>query len=82
MNSHVINYVLPKMMLSCTLMYNCSGAFLPYVIFSIYQILIFKNWEGSHLSGVLDFEVLFFCFRYYSKQYGSKGTLSSEAVWY
>ena len=43
MNSHVINHVLPKMMLSCILMYNCSGSFLPCVIFSIYQILIFKN---------------------------------------
>ena len=72
------------MMLSCTLIYNCSDAFLPYVIFSIYQILIFKNL--GRFSFVWDFGfwgvLLLFCFRYYSKQYGSKGTLSSETAWY
>lgn len=72
------------MMLSCTLIYNCSDVFLPYVIFSIYQILIFKNL--GRFSFVWDFGfwgvLLLFCFRYYSKQYRSKGTLSSETSWY
>ena len=30
----------PGKSLSCILMYNCSDSFLPYMIFSIYQILI------------------------------------------